>query len=114
MDTFRTLGVEPIALQSNTANEFEDAVWSAYEVRRFMQRLSETDRQILYLRMQKRPFAEIAQRLGFKTNSAVLKRVRKISKAYERYIGEDFGFSEPKIVEKEALLLTYDRNDHDL
>ncbi len=74
------------------------------EVRQFMERLSEKDRQILYLRMQKRPFAEIAQRLGFKTHSAVLKRVRKIGKAYERYMGEDFGFSEPKIVEREALL----------
>ena len=74
------------------------------EVMRFMGTLSEKDRQILYLRMQKRPFAEIARRLGFKTHSAVLKRVRKIGKAYERYMGEDFGFSEPKIVEREALL----------
>lgn len=104
VDTFRTLGVDPIALQSNTANEFEDEVWSSYEVERFMRRLSETDRQILNLRMQKRPFAEIAQRLGFRTHSAVLKRVRKIGKAYERYMGEDLGFSEPRIVEKEALL----------
>ena len=104
VDTFRTLGVDPIALQSNTANEFEDEVWSSYEVERFMQRLSETDRQILNLRMQKRPFAEIAQRLGFKTHSAVLKRIRKIGKAYERFIGEDLGFGEPKIMEKEALL----------
>lgn len=102
MDTYRTLGVDPIALQSNTTNEFEDEVWSSYEVARFMQRLSETDRQILNLRIQKRPFAEIAQRLGFRTHSAILKRVRKIGKAYERYMGEDFGFSEPKIVEEEA------------
>ena len=104
VDTYRPLGVDPIALQSNTANEFEDEAWSSYEVERFMQRLSETDRQILNLRMQKRPFAEIAQRLGFKTHSAVLKRIRKIGKAYERYMGEDLGFSEPRIVEKEALL----------
>jgi len=74
------------------------------EVRRFMGTLSKTDRQILHLRMQKRPFAQIAQRLGFKTHSAVLKRVCKIGKAYERYMGEDFGFSELRIVEKEALL----------
>lgn len=104
VDVIKSMGVEPHAMQSNTDHEFEDAVWSSYEVERFMQRLSETDRQILYLRMQKRPFAEIARRLGFKTHSAVLKRVRKIGKAYERYMGEDFGFSEPKIVEKEALL----------
>ena len=28
----------------------------------------------------------------------------EIGKAYERYMGEDYGFSEPRIVEKEALL----------
>ena len=104
VDVIKSMGVEPHAMQSNTDHEFEDAVWSSYEVERFMQRLSETDRQILNLRMQKRPFAEIAQRLGFKTRSAVLKRIRKIGKAYERFIGEDLGFSESKIVEKEALL----------
>ena len=104
VDVIKSMGVEPHAMQSNTDHEFEDAVWSSYEVERFMQRLSDTDRQILNLRMQKRPFAEIAQRLGFKTRSAVLKRIRKIGKAYERFIGEDLGFSESKIVEKEALL----------
>ena len=58
----------------------------------------------MLLRCDKRPLAEIAQRLGFQTHSAVLKRIRKIGKAYERYMGEDLGFSEPRIVEKEALL----------
>ena len=38
------------------------------------------------------------------TPQELLKRVRKIGKAYERYTGEDYGFSEPRIVEKEALL----------
>ena len=49
-------------------------------------------------------FSEDRQKLGFRTHSAVLKRIRKIGKAYERYMGEDLGFSEPRIVEKEALL----------
>jgi predicted N-acetyltransferase YhbS len=44
-----------------------------------------------------------AKRLGFKTHSAVLKRIRKIGKACERFIGEDFGFSKKKIVEREAI-----------
>ena len=41
---------------------------------------------------------EIAERLGYKTHSAVLKRIRKIGKAYEKYAGVDYGFSEKKIV----------------
>lgn len=41
---------------------------------------------------------EIAEKLGYKTHSAVLKRIRKIGKAYEKYAGVDYGFSEKKIV----------------
>ena len=41
---------------------------------------------------------EIAKALGFQTHSAVLKRIRKIGKAYERFAGEDYGFSEAKII----------------
>ena len=104
VDTYRLMGVAPTALQANTANEFEEQVWGEYEVNRFLQTLTETDRKIMLLRCDKRPLAEIAQRLGFKTHSAVLKRIRKIGKAYERFMGEDLGFSDPKIVENEALL----------
>lgn len=104
VDVIKSMGVEPLAMQTNAAHEFEEQIWSEYEVDRFLHLLSETDRRILLLRCDKRPLAEIAQRLGFKTHSAVLKRIRKVGKAYERFIGEDLGFSEPKIVEKEALL----------
>ena len=104
VDVIKSMGVEPLAMQTNAAHEFEEQIWSEYEVDRFLRLLSETDRRILLLRCDKHPLAEIAQRLGFKTHSAILKRIRKIGKAYERFIGEDLGFSEPKIVEKEALL----------
>ena len=103
VDTYRLMGVAPTALQANTAHEFEEQVWGEYEVERFLKTLTETDRKIMLLRCDKRPLAEIAQRLGFRTHSAVLKRIRRIGKAYERFIGEDLGFSEPRIVEKEAL-----------
>ena len=103
VDVFRLTGVAPTALQANTAHEFEEQVWGEYEVERFLKTLTETDRKIMLLRCDKRPLAEIAQRLGFRTHSAVLKRIRRIGKAYERFIGEDLGFSEPRIVEKEAL-----------
>lgn len=82
---------------------FEDYVWDAFDVECFCKTLSETDRKILALRLKKRPLQEIADRLGFQTHSAVLKRIRRIGKAFERYLGADFGFSEAKIIEKEAL-----------
>ena len=50
----------------------------------------------MLLRCDKRPLAEIAQRLGFKTHSAVLKRIRKIGKAYERFMGGGPRFQRPE------------------
>ena len=41
---------------------------------------------------------EIAEKLGYKTHSAVHKRIRKIGWAYEKFTGEDFGFSGKKII----------------
>ena len=41
---------------------------------------------------------KIAEELGFKTHSAVHKRIRKIGLAYEKFSGEDFGFSQKKII----------------
>ena len=40
----------------------------------------------------------IAEKLGFKTHSAVHKCIRKIDLAYEKFIGEDFGFSQKNII----------------
>ena len=41
---------------------------------------------------------ENSEKLGFKTHSAVHKRIRKIGLAYEKFSGEDFGFSQKKII----------------
>lgn len=60
--------------------------------------LSETDRQILTMRMEDITLEKIAEKLGYKTHSAVHKRIRKIGLAYEKFSGEDFGFSQKKII----------------
>ena len=41
---------------------------------------------------------EIAEKLGYQNHSGVLKRIRKIGRAYERFADVDFGFREEKIV----------------
>ncbi len=64
----------------------------------FLKDLTEKDRQILTMRMEGITLEEIAERLGYQTHSAVLKRLRKIGLAYEAYSGEDFGFSQKKIM----------------
>ena len=64
----------------------------------FLASLGETDRQILTMRMEGIKLEKIAEKLGFKTHSAVHKRIRKIGLAYEKFSGEDFGFSQKKII----------------
>ena len=41
---------------------------------------------------------EIAEKLGYKNHSGVLKRIRKIGQAYEAYTGVDYGFERGKII----------------
>ena len=54
--------------------------------------------QILELRMSGDTLEEIAEKLGYKNHSGVLKRIRKIGQAYEAYAAVDCGFERGKIV----------------
>lgn len=67
-------------------------------VNEFLASLGETDRKILTMRMEGITLEKIAETLGYKTHSAVHKRIRKIGLAYEKFSGEDFGFSQKKII----------------
>ena len=71
---------------------------SRVDVERFINSLSITDRKIVALRLKGRPLEEIARLTGFQTHSAVLKRIRKVGKAYERFAGTDYGFDEKRIL----------------
>lgn len=65
---------------------------------KFLDTLSETDKKILTMRMDDVTLEKIAEELGFKTHSAIHKRIRKIGLAYEKFSGEDLGFSNKKII----------------
>ena len=91
-------GAEAGLLHSNEHSEFEDNIAAKIDIKQFLQTLTETDRKILAMRLKGKPLEEIAKALGFQTHSAVLKRIRKIGKAYERFSGEDYGFTERKII----------------
>ncbi|RGD42464.1 hypothetical protein DW093_09470 [Erysipelotrichaceae bacterium AM07-12] len=67
-------------------------------VSKFLDTLSETDRKILTMRMDDVTLEKIAEELGFKTHSAIHKRIRKIGLAYEKFSGKDLGFSNKKII----------------
>ena len=76
----------------------ESTVLEPIAVSKFLDTLSETDRKILTMRMDDVTFEKIAEELGFKTHSAIHKRIRKIGLAYKKFSGEDLGFSNKKII----------------
>ena len=76
----------------------ESTVLEPIAVSKFLDTLYETDRKILTMRMDDVTLEKIAEELGFKTHSAIHKRIRKIGLAYEKFSGEDLGFSNKKII----------------
>ena len=78
-------------IEDKTVNIEEDTV-SKIQVEDFMNTLSEKDRRILELRMDGVTYEEIAELLDFKTHSAVIKRIKRIGKAYQQFAGIDLGF----------------------
>lgn len=82
----------------DTGMDIEESITSRVHIERFTASLTEKDRQILKLRMEGDTLEEIAAKLGYKTHSAVLKRIRKIGLEYEKYSGDDLGFTEKKII----------------
>lgn len=63
-----------------------------------MDTLSEKDKQILQLRLEGRTVEEVAKRPGYTTHSAVLKRLRKIGLAFEKFAGVEYGFDGRRIL----------------
>ena len=53
----------------------------------FANTLNSTDREIYYMREKGYTHAEIAQRLGYKTHSAVTKRLRSMREKYDEFCG---------------------------
>ena len=64
---------------------FEQKVIDQEQVDEFQSKLSETDMLILKMRMDGRKLEDIAQATGYKTASAVKKRIDKIAAQYEQF-----------------------------
>lgn len=54
----------------------------------FCETLNDIDATIFRMRMDDRTYAQIAEKLGYKNHSAVLKRVRKIAERWTEYMNE--------------------------
>lgn len=72
-------------------SEFEQTVISEMQIAAFAeQNITDKDREILKLRMDGHTEQEIADKVGFKTASAVHKRIAKIADAYEDYVTAEY------------------------
>lgn len=69
--------------------DLAETVESSAFVEDFLKTLSPTDRRIVELRMEDVTLEEIAKEVGFKTHSAVLKRLKRIGKKYLEYAKEE-------------------------
>lgn len=79
--------------------DFEKFIDAQILVDQFKATLSEKDMQILTLRMDGYTLEEIAKKLGYKNHSGVLKRIREIGLAYQKFTGVDYGFEDKKITD---------------
>ena len=72
-------------------SDFENSVISEMQIATFAEStITEKDREILKLRMEGYTEQEIADKVGYKTASAVHKRIAKIADAYEDYVTAEY------------------------
>ena len=76
---------------SDPAAQYEDAVCSKLDIEKFYQSLKPLDREILELRIQGYTYQEIAEKIKYKTHSAVLKRINRIAEQYLDFTDEQEG-----------------------
>ena len=77
---------EHIPLESCTTAYVPEDDWCfKLDYERFLASLAPTDRKILRLRMSNYTLQQIAARLGFKTHSAVVKRIEHIGEQYKAF-----------------------------
>ena len=76
---------------ADPAGDFEQTILSEMQIASFAEEnLTDTDREILQLRMQGHTEQEIADKVGYKTASAVHKRIAKIASIYEDFVTGEY------------------------
>ena len=70
--------------------EFEAQVIADVGIAQFKEGLTEQDKQILQMRHDGHTLKEIAEAVGFKTPSAVSKRIEKIAGSYEDFVSDEY------------------------
>lgn len=84
--------------EPDASQDVEENITSEILVEQFKATLTEKDMAILQMRMEGNTLEETSEKLGYKNHSGVLKRIRKIGLAYEKFTSEDYGFENRKII----------------
>ncbi len=71
--------------------EFEARILEKDKMENFKKRLSDTDRKILELRAAGYSQQEVADQVGFKTPSAVSKRIQQIAHHFDDFVSKEYG-----------------------
>ena len=71
---------------TNKSADFEDTSCSKIDANRFYETLNSRDHEILEMRVNGNTYQEIADKLGYSTHSAVLKRINRIAEQYLEYM----------------------------
>ncbi|MBR3818123.1 MAG: hypothetical protein IKJ41_03150 [Clostridia bacterium] len=72
-------------------DDFETRILSKQKVEAFFETLDGKDKRILQMRMEGCTLEQIAKFAGYKTPSAVYKRIQKIATAYEDFVSKKYG-----------------------
>ena len=71
--------------------DFETKILAKDKVETFTSALDEKDRQVLQMRMDGCTLEQIAAFFGYKTPSAIYKRIQKLATAYEQFVTMQYG-----------------------
>ena len=70
--------------------EFESTVLTEQSMEQFKEKLTDQDKMILQLRYEGYSLKEIAEKAGFKSPSAVSKRIEKLAGGYEDFVSGEY------------------------
>ena len=74
----------------SSSYEFEGNLAEKFMMERFMGSVNEKDREILKLKLDGFTDQEISEKVGYKTHSAVVKRMQKIREVFDDFIKEEY------------------------
>ena len=93
--------------------DFETRILSKQKVEAFFETLDGKDKRILQMRMDGCTLEQIAKFAGYKTPSAVYKRIQKIATAYEDFVSKKYGEFLDIHSKKKKKIKQADKDSHD-